>query len=104
MMRKDRGEAPWRAYHDCPERTHMSPRINRRTTLKGLAALTCIPLIPMFGFASEDPHVLGTPPADALRNDSFDDGWRFHRGDVPGDESPALPDDQWRKLTLPHDW
>ncbi len=82
----------------------MSPRINRRTTLKGLAALTCIPLLPMFGFASEDPHVLGAPPADALRNDSFDDGWHFHRGDVPGAESPALPDDQWRKLTLPHDW
>jgi len=82
----------------------MSPRINRRTTLKGLAALTCVPLLPRFGFAIEDAHAGSAPSAAALRHDSFDDGWRFHLGDVPGGESATLRDDQWRTLSLPHDW
>lgn len=82
----------------------MSPRVNRRSTLKGLAALTCVPLLPRFAFANEDPHMPGVPLADALRADSFDDGWRFHRGDVPAAESPTLPDGDWREIILPHDW
>jgi beta-galactosidase len=36
--------------------------------------------------------------------DSFDLGWRFNLGDVPGAEKPEFPDASWRQLDLPHDW
>ena len=35
---------------------------------------------------------------------NFDDGWRFHKGDVTGGERPDLSDASWRRLRLPHDW
>jgi beta-galactosidase len=35
---------------------------------------------------------------------SFDDGWRFFRGDTSGAESLAFGDSKWRTLDLPHDW
>ncbi len=37
---------------------------------------------------------------------SFDQGWRFHLGDVPppGAQDPAFADASWRTLDLPHDW
>jgi hypothetical protein len=34
----------------------------------------------------------------------FDNGWRFHLGDVPQGQSPTLADKAWRQLDLPHDW
>jgi beta-galactosidase len=34
----------------------------------------------------------------------FDKGWHFHLGDVSGAENPAMNDDSWRMLDLPHDW
>lgn len=33
----------------------------------------------------------------------FDQGWRFHLGDIPG-ENVKLDDSGWRQLSLPHDW
>lgn len=41
-----------------------------------------------------------TPPRDRC----FDEGWRFHRGDVTGAERPAYDDADWRRIDLPHDW
>jgi len=35
---------------------------------------------------------------------SFNDDWRFHKGDVEGGEGTAVDDAGWRKLDLPHDW
>src|SRR2546422_11262290 len=35
---------------------------------------------------------------------SFDQGWRFHLGAVPGAQAPAFGDASWRTLDLPHDW
>jgi beta-galactosidase/beta-glucuronidase len=34
----------------------------------------------------------------------FDNGWRFHLGDIAGGQSPALADKDWRAVNLPHDW
>ena len=34
----------------------------------------------------------------------FDDGWKFHLGDIQGAELPSFNDDAWRNLDLPHDW
>ena len=35
---------------------------------------------------------------------SFDEGWRFVRGDRAGAEQASFPDTSWRILDLPHDW
>jgi beta-galactosidase len=42
--------------------------------------------------------------AAAERRTSFNDGWRFHKGDAAGAEQPAFDDAGWRRLDLPHDW
>jgi beta-galactosidase len=34
----------------------------------------------------------------------FDNGWRFHLGDVTQGQSTALTDKDWRPVDLPHDW
>ncbi len=46
----------------------------------------------------------GHTAADGGRERSFDEGWRFHRGDAAGAERPGFPDSAWRLLDLPHDW
>ncbi|WP_212910811.1 glycoside hydrolase family 2 TIM barrel-domain containing protein [Streptomyces sp. TS71-3] len=43
-------------------------------------------------------------PAGARRERSFDEGWRFFRGDADGAEQPSFDDASWRALDLPHDW
>ncbi|MEM9160131.1 MAG: glycoside hydrolase family 2 TIM barrel-domain containing protein [Verrucomicrobiota bacterium] len=35
---------------------------------------------------------------------SFNDDWRFHKGDFLDAHAPEAPDQSWRKLRLPHDW
>jgi beta-galactosidase len=42
--------------------------------------------------------------ADVRQHDSFDSGWRFHLGDIPGAEQSAFADSAWRAFDLPHDW
>jgi beta-galactosidase len=44
------------------------------------------------------------PEAAAPREQSFDSGWRFHRGDAAGAERPEFDDSPWRTLDVPHDW
>ena len=39
-----------------------------------------------------------------MRQTSFNDGWKFYKGDVPNAEAPAFNDYDWRGVTLPHDW
>ena len=35
---------------------------------------------------------------------SFNDGWRFFKGDADGAERPDFQDAQWSEIRLPHDW
>ena len=35
---------------------------------------------------------------------SFDDDWRFFKGDAEGSEAVGIDDSSWRKLDVPHDW
>ncbi|MER6013551.1 glycoside hydrolase family 2 TIM barrel-domain containing protein [Streptomyces bluensis] len=47
----------------------------------------------------------GSPPAGGPpRERSFDEGWRFFRGQATGAQDPAFDDGSWRSLDLPHDW
>lgn len=34
----------------------------------------------------------------------FDDGWKFHKGDIKGAEKSSFNDKSWREVDLPHDW
>ncbi len=43
-------------------------------------------------------------PAAGERRASFDHGWRFQKGELPGAEAPGFADGAWRTLDLPHDW
>ena len=45
-------------------------------------------------FATPSPRTLA----------SFDDDWRFHRGDAAGASDPKFDDGAWRTLDVPHDW
>lgn len=40
----------------------------------------------------------------AERQQSFNDDWRFFKGEAPGAEAPGFEDSSWRELRLPHDW
>jgi beta-galactosidase len=40
----------------------------------------------------------------AQRKILFDEGWRFHRGNITNDEQVNLKDNDWRNVDLPHDW
>lgn len=60
----------------------------------------------LLSFAAAIAHA--APPAavtlSAARRLSFNDGWRFARGEFAGAEQTAFDDSAWRILTLPHDW
>jgi len=46
-----------------------------------------------------------TVTASGLRSrSSFNEGWKFHLGDVATAMQPTFDDSQWRVLNLPHDW
>lgn len=34
----------------------------------------------------------------------FNDGWKFHKGDIANGDKPELNDAGWRAVDLPHDW
>jgi len=36
--------------------------------------------------------------------EDFNNGWKFHLGDVPHAQDPIFDDSGWRDLNLPHDW
>ena len=38
------------------------------------------------------------------QTNSFNDGWKFHKGDMPDGFNPTLNDADWKPLDLPHDW
>jgi beta-galactosidase len=41
---------------------------------------------------------------DGQRGVTFDDGWKFHLGDVTGAQQATFDDSGWRSLRVPHDW
>jgi beta-galactosidase len=56
------------------------------------------------GPAAADPDGKALTADGAARERSFDEGWRFFRGDADGAQSPSFDDRSWRPLDLPHDW
>jgi beta-galactosidase len=73
-------------------------KLNRRDLLMGSAGL---------GLALGGADRVSAATAASLpfgRRQTFDLGWRFHRGEGPGFEDPGLDDSGWRSVDLPHDW
>lgn len=81
----------------------MRYNFSRRDALKGIATVASVSVLTKSGLAEQSPATT-SHVTSAQRERSFDDGWRFKRGDVPGAEDPAFSDLEWRKLDLPHDW
>lgn len=88
-----------------------SLKINRRDALKGLASLGAMPLLrqqaaaePGQGQTNAGRAANSEPVSGHLREQLFDHGWSFFRGDAAGAEDPAFDDSKWRRVDLPHDW
>src|SRR6266567_7963936 len=50
------------------------------------------------------PAASTEPAAHARVTSSFDNDWRFLKGDSRGAEKADFDDSAWRKLNVPHDW
>ena len=74
-----------------PRRAGMSSHIDIRKPLLVAAPLLLLVALPAVAQAPREQQL-------------FDNGWRFHPGDVVQGESTALSDAAWRPLDLPHDW
>ena len=86
-----------------------SLQISRRDALKGIGAVGALPLLAERLANSQEPRnrdhgIESATVLDRTREQSFDLGWRFLRGDVAGAEKPGFDDSAWRKVDLPHDW
>lgn len=80
--------------------------IRRREALKSLVAgFVAVPLLPEVAHRQgHEPVALAGSGVENQRDQLFDGGWRFHRGDAAGAERPEFDDSAWRVLDLPHDW
>ena len=78
-----------------------SGTVTRRAALQ-LGAVAAGVLALEIDPAAADPG--SQPEGERARESSFDEGWRFFRGDAPGAEAPSFDDGGWRTLDLPHDW
>jgi beta-galactosidase len=82
-------------------------RLPRRDALKSLiAGFTAAPLLAAKVLRAQQSGLkaAGRFHAGNTRDQLFDSGWKFHRGDVPGAESLEFDDNTWRQVDLPHDW
>lgn len=76
------------------------PLTDRREAMAIAASMAVVPM------ALGGPALAASPPlAPAMgRNQGFEHGWRFYRGEGTGFELADFDDVAWRKLDLPHDW
>jgi beta-galactosidase len=78
------------------------PQVTRRRALQiGAAAAGLVAAMEPSAVADVQSRAGSAP---ARWEESFDEGWRFHRGDVSGAEAVSFDDGAWRALDLPHDW
>ena len=75
----------------------LSMNLTRRDALKGIAAVSVVPLFPACAFAAPGDR------GDVVTT-NFDDGWLFLRGDAAGAHESGFDASAWRKVDLPHDW
>jgi beta-galactosidase len=78
--------------------------VGRRDALKAIAMLTAAPLVGQTAGAPRLSVGRAGSAVENRRNQPFDAGWRFLRGDATGAEFPGFDDGGWRTLDVPHDW
>lgn len=82
--------------------------ISRREALKGVGAVGALPLLAKgTGYAMQrrgSSEGIESLHSDRAREQTFDLGWRFFRGDIAGAEHPGFDESRWRVVDLPHDW
>jgi beta-galactosidase len=103
MCRQSEEDVPGKPVTGPAESGSRGPGLTRRRALLAgagagiaLAALDAVPAAASTG--------LHPGSAAARREVSFDEGWRFFRGDVSGAQAPGFDDSRWRELDVPHDW
>jgi beta-galactosidase len=76
--------------------------LTRREALQGIAGAAVVAMSPVNAFSA---GVIAQPVGAGPNGlQPFNDGWRFHHGDVAGAEAAAFSDAAWRVLDVPHDW
>jgi beta-galactosidase len=81
--------------------------LGRRDALKSLiAGFTAMPILTGKVLQGQPSEAGGNEVSQVgtVRNQLFDEGWRFLRGDAPGAEAAEFDDQAWRRIDLPHDW
>lgn len=76
--------------------------LNRRQLLKGaVGAAALASAVPPLASGYDPGRV---EVATTRIRETFDFGWKFHKGDVPGAQAPDFSDASWKGVDLPHDW
>ncbi len=70
----------------------------RRHVSAACGVLACLAWLPQLNAAAPTVALSGA------RRLSFNDGWRFYKGEAPGAEKPEFDDSSWRSVRPPHDW
>jgi beta-galactosidase len=100
-QRRD-GDSREQVVQDVPQEVSGSSGVTRRRALQLGAAAAGLVALDLDQPAAADTGSL--PAAGSARERSFDEGWRFVRGEVSGAQAPSFDDGSWRALDLPHDW
>ena len=79
-------------------------QLPRRDAIKAIAMVAGMPLTGQVGGVTRSAPARSAAAVENRRRQSFDDGWRFLRGDAPGAELPGFDDASWRMIDLPHDF
>jgi beta-galactosidase len=61
-------------------------------------------ILALFACAMAVAAAQGAETLGSQRRVSFNDGWRFSKGEFEGAQQPAFNDSGWRQVRLPHDW
>ena len=60
--------------------------------------------IPQQPVMAATEKLMGTDIYNGLRGQSFNEGWKFNKGDVSNGQDTSYNDSSWSNVTLPHDW
>jgi beta-galactosidase len=91
---------------DAATNDHSGGGVRRRDALKSfVASFAAIPLLTELAHGQQHESMADVGSGVANHRDQlFDGGWRFYRGDASGAERQQFDDSAWRVLDLPHDW
>ena len=68
------------------------------------SAVSCLSIVCCFLLALPCAGAANRVQISNERRVSFNNGWRFYKGDTEGAEQPGFDDSKWTELRLPHDW